>query len=79
MIDLTSATPTNLELLVVGNAADAQTFLQNASTDTTYASVNVALDTSTSKLYIDMDNNGTVDSVILLTGVTTITTAAFVI
>ncbi|TCS98735.1 hemolysin type calcium-binding protein [Tepidimonas ignava] len=79
VIDLTAATPTKLELLVVNNAADAQTFIQNAATDTTLTAVNIALDSSTGKLYIDFDNSGTVDTVIELTGVTTITEAAFLI
>lgn len=79
VIDLTFATPTNIELLVVSNAADAQTFIQNAFSSATYAAVNIALDSSTGNLYIDTDNNGTIDSVLQLTGVTTITEAAFVI
>lgn len=65
---------------VQSNAADAQTFLQNLGIDATAANdnaVGVALDSSTGRLYIDVDSNGTVDSVIQLTGVTTITAAAF--
>lgn len=65
---------------VQSSAADAQTFLQNLGADATAAldnAVGVALDSSTGRLYIDVDSNGTVDSVIQLTGVTTITAAAF--
>ncbi|MBE9395945.1 calcium-binding protein [Pontibacterium sp. N1Y112] len=79
IIDLSFATPAVLELSVQSNASDAQTFLQNASTDATLAAVNVALDSSSGNLYIDADNNGTVDTVIQLNGVTTITEAAFII
>ncbi|MBP6497123.1 MAG: hypothetical protein KA253_00465, partial [Campylobacteraceae bacterium] len=67
---------------VASNAADAQTFLQNLGADATAAKDNAfgaALDSSTGKLYIDIDSNGTVDSVIALSGVTTITAAAFVL
>jgi len=62
---------------VQGNAADAQTFLQNIAADATANEVGVALDSTTGRLYIDYDSNGTADSVIVLTGVTTITAAAF--
>jgi hypothetical protein len=67
---------------VQSSAADAQTFLQNLGNDVAGAvdnAVGVALDSSSSKLYIDLDSNGTVDSVIQLTGITTITAAAFVL
>lgn len=79
VINLSAATPTNLELSIQTNAADAQTAIQNAATDGAFASVNISLDSSSGKLYIDFDNNGTVDTVLQLTGVTTITTAAFII
>lgn len=79
VIDLTVATPTLVEFSVQANAADAQTYIQNAATDVGFAAVNVALDSSTGRLYIDIDNNGTIDSVIQLTGVTTLTAAAFVV
>ena len=65
---------------VATNAADAQTFIQNTAIETSAAKDNAftaALDSTTGKLYIDLDSNGTVDSVIQLTGVTTITAAAF--
>lgn len=65
---------------VQSSAADAQTFLQNLGADATAAldnAVGIAFDSSTGRLYIDVDSNGTVDSVIQLTGVTTITAAAF--
>ena len=61
------------------NAADAQTFLQNLAADATANEFGAALDSSTGKLYVDLDANGTVDSVIILTGVTAITAAAVVL
>lgn len=67
-------------VFVATNAADAQTFLQNLGADTATAkdnAVGAALDSTTGNLYMDLDSNGTVDSVIQLTGVTTITAAAF--
>ena len=76
-IDLTLLKASGISVLVVNSAADAQTFLQNTATTTAYNGI--ALDTTTGKLYIDLDHNGTADSVITLTGVTTITEAAFVI
>lgn len=69
---------TKITVGVYTNAADAQTFLQNngeANNDT----IGVALDSSSGQLYIDVDANGTIDSVIKLTGVTTLTSAAFLI
>lgn len=82
VIELTSAADDGVFTFVATNAADAQTFLQNLAADVDVAkdnAVGVALDSSSSKLYIDLDANGTVDSVIQLTGVTTITAAAFVV
>lgn len=64
---------------VQANASDAQTFLQNVAADVTINEVGVALDSSSGRLYIDWDSNGTADSVIQLTGATTITAAAFVL
>jgi S-layer protein len=61
---------------VQSNASDAQTFLQNLAADATANEVGVALDSSSGKLYVDFDSNGTADSVIQLSGVTTITAAA---
>lgn len=79
VIDLSAATPAALELSVQSNASDAQTFIQNAFNDGTVTGVNIALDSSSGKLYVDFDNDGNIDIVMQLTGVTTITTAAFVI
>jgi Ca2+-binding RTX toxin-like protein len=72
---------TDINVGVQTSAADAQTFLQNTAADTVNFTgfVGAALDSSSSKLYIDVDNNGTVDMVLQLTGVTTITSAAFVL
>ncbi|MCI0755730.1 DUF4214 domain-containing protein [Teichococcus vastitatis] len=58
---------------VQNNAADAQTYLQNLD----FLGAGAALDASSSRLYMDLDSNGSVDSVIQLTGVTTLTAAAF--
>jgi hypothetical protein len=69
----------SLAVLVTTNAADAQTFLQNTATASVgNTTTGIALDSSSNKLYIDLDSNGTVDSVITLTGVTAIDAAAFV-
>lgn len=77
-LDLVNGGLTTVRVGVFANAADAQTFVQNGTTDAV-ANVNAALDSSTGFLYLDLDDNGTVDSVIELTGVTTITAAAFVL
>ena len=82
VIDLTAAAlaagagKTGIVVGVYTSAADAQVFLQNNNGG---ANVGAALDSTSSKLYIDLDANGTVDSVIQLTGVTTLTAAAFVV
>ncbi|SDY05939.1 calcium-binding protein [Nitrosomonas sp. Nm58] len=67
-----------IDVSVQANSSDAQTFLQNlgqATTDT----IGAALDSSTGRVLIDVDSNGTADMVIQLTGVTTIDEAAFII
>ncbi|AKU24025.1 DUF4214 domain-containing protein [Massilia sp. NR 4-1] len=67
---------------VASNASDATTFLANLAAETDPAKDNAfgaALDSSSGKLYIDLDGNGVADTVIQLTGVTTITSAAFVL
>jgi hypothetical protein len=69
----------DMEKIAVGvyaNSADATTFLQNNGTNTA-DTMGAALDSSTGNLYIDLDSNGTADMVIQLTGVTTLTSAAF--
>jgi hypothetical protein len=68
---------TGIAVLVVTNAADAQTFIQNTGADSTN-STGFALDSTSGKLYMDFNQDGTVDSVVALTGVSTLTTAAFV-
>ncbi len=73
--DLISAT--GVSVFVAGNAADATVFVANTGENTSLAGI--GLDASTGKLYVDLDSNGTIDSVIQLTGVTAITEAAFVI
>ncbi|NGZ86530.1 DUF4214 domain-containing protein [Duganella aceris] len=77
VLDFNAATAlTSVVVGVYTNSSDAQIFLQNNNGST---SVGAALDSTTGKLYIDLDANGTVDSVIQLTGVTTLTAAAFVV
>lgn len=61
------------------NAADAQTFIQNVAANGTPNQVGAALDSSTGFLYLDVDSNGTIDSVIELSGVTTIDAAAILL
>lgn len=80
LIDLDAVNVLNLvKVAVVGNAVDAQLAIQALYEDSADTTVNVALDSATGNLYIDLDNNGSVDSMIQLTGVTTITEAAFVV
>ena len=61
---------------VFTNAANATTFLATASA-TNPLMVHAALDSTDNNLYIDNDGNGVADLFIHLTGVTTITNAAF--
>jgi RTX calcium-binding nonapeptide repeat (4 copies) len=68
-----------IEFSVQSDAASALTFLQNASADGTFAAVNIALDSSTGRVFIDAIDDGNADSVIQLAGVTTLDEAAFVI
>ncbi|GAB1422938.1 S-layer protein RsaA [Thauera terpenica] len=77
VIDLSISALTTIDVQVVTSAADALTFLNNNSTNT--SNIGVALDSTSGKLYIDLNDDGTADSVITLTGVTTITEAAFLI
>ncbi|MBO9444119.1 DUF4214 domain-containing protein [Phaeobacter italicus] len=79
LIDLNAvmnAAITSIDVNVVSNAADAQTFIQNTA-DASATQSGIALDSSTGLLYIDLDSNGSIDSVLELTGVTTIDEAAF--
>mgnify|MGYP000415709511 CR=1 FL=1 len=79
VIDLTAVmnnAVSTINVYVASNAANAQTFIQNVANASTSDS-GIALDSSTGLLYIDLDSNGVVDSVIALTGVTTIDAAAF--
>lgn len=72
-------TVTKVSVGVMTSAADAQTYIQNVGNDADAAITGMALDSSSGKLYIDLNSNGTVDSVIQLTGVTTITSAAILL
>jgi hypothetical protein len=80
LIDLTQYVETyemtGVSVGVVANAGNALAFLQLNATNTNYV-IGAALDSTTGDLYIDLDGNGVADSVIGLTGVTTITAAAF--
>jgi hypothetical protein len=76
----TTFSDTAIKVSVQANAADAQTFLQNMAADASFATTTgVALDSSSGRVYIDFNHDGTVDSVIQLTGVTTLTSSAFVV
>ncbi|HRQ86964.1 MAG TPA: calcium-binding protein, partial [Candidatus Saccharibacteria bacterium] len=67
-----------VNVAVFANASDATTFLANSALGAAGSAVNVALDSSTGALYLDINDNGIADSVITLTGVETIDAAAFV-
>lgn len=79
VIDLSAAAPTLVNVAVFANASDATTFLANSAGAAAGVAVNVALDSSTGALYVDMTDNGIADSFIQLTGVTTIDAAAFIV
>lgn len=80
VININGETATHsIALSIQTNAADAQTAIQNLAADVSATTVNAALDSTSGNLYIDLDNNGTVDQVIHLAGVTTLTTAAFIV
>ena len=74
---MTGAGVDGVEVSVQANAADAQTYIQNQSADGIRAAA--SLDSSTGLLYMDLTNDGVIDSVIELTGVTTIDAASFLI
>jgi hypothetical protein len=64
------------KVFVASSAADATTFLANtASTSNTQASA--ALDSTGQNLYVDVSGDGVADFYIHLTGVSTLTAAAF--
>jgi hypothetical protein len=78
--DTVDGAHTAIKVSVQSNAADAQTFLQNMAADATLTTTTgAALDSSSGRLYLDFNHDGTVDSVIQLTGVTTLTSSAFVV
>lgn len=76
LITAAGAATTGISVFVASSAADAQTFIQNTANAGTLTGF--ALDSSTGKLYMDFGSDGTIDSVITLTGATSITEAAFV-
>ncbi len=77
-LNVDTGTYTKVDVNVVTSAADATVFIQNVA-NATADTIAAALDSNTGKLYIDMTGDGTVDTVIGLTGVATITEAAFVL
>lgn len=81
LIDLSAFGGTSIDVLVVTNAANAQTFIANNANAAVANKFDIAaaFDSSSSQLYLDIDANGVIDSVIELAGVTTIDEAAFVI
>jgi len=81
VLDFTAiAGMTKVVVGVYTNSSDAQVFLQNVGADAVVTdAIGAALDSTTGRLYLDLDSNGTADSVIQLTGVTTLTAAAFVV
>jgi hypothetical protein len=60
------------------NATDAQIYIQTVAGSTTDTFV-AALDSSTGRLYMDWNSDGVIDSVVLLTGATSISAAAFLL
>lgn len=75
-VGATVAQANGFKVFVASSAADATTFLANgASADNT--SAYAALDSTTNKLYVDVSGDGVTDFYISLTGVTSITAAAF--
>lgn len=72
----TTLAANGFKVFVATTAADATTFLANtASASNQQASA--ALDSTTNKLYVDVSGDGVADFYVQLTGVTTITAAAF--
>lgn len=69
---------TKVAVATYGNATDAQVFIQNTA-DSTADTFIAALDSSSGKLYLDWNSDGAIDSVIELSGVSTISAAAFVL
>ncbi len=66
-----------VDVTVQANAADAQTYIQNQAGGAN--AIGAALDSSTGLVYMDFNNDGVIDSVVELTGVTTIDAASFLV
>ena len=64
---------------VVDGEAAALGFLSSTAANSDAHTTGIALDGMTGKLYIDLDADGSLDAVIVLTGVAAITEAAFVV
>lgn len=75
------STANSVTVGIYTNASDATTFLatQSAAEGVNPQSVHAALNSSTGDLYMDINGDGLADLYIHLTGVTTLTAAAFVI
>jgi hypothetical protein len=76
-LDVTSA----ISVGVYTNASDATTFLATASANelSNAQTIHAALNSTTGDLYVDLDGNGVADLYLHLTGVNTLTAAAFLI
>ena len=70
---------TGVSVKVVADAAAAAAWLNSVGGGSVHNTAGIALDSTTGNVYVDLDANGTLDSVITLTGVSTLTEAAFVI
>jgi hypothetical protein len=66
-----------VNVTVQANAADAQTYIQNQAGGAN--AIGAALDSGTGLLYMDFNNDGVIDSVVELSGVSTIDAAAFLV
>ena len=74
-----AASITGVSVKVVTDFNAATAWLTSVGGGSVHNTAGIALDSTTGKVYIDMDANGTLDSVITLTGVSTLNEAAFVI
>jgi len=78
-IKVGASATSGIAVSVKGSEADALNFLQSTSANSAAHATGIALDSTTGKLYVDLDADGVADSVIVLTGVNSITEAAFVV
>jgi Ca2+-binding RTX toxin-like protein len=78
VIDLRAYGKSTMSLGIAGSAAGAAAIIKQLS-DTWHNDINAALDQTTGMLYLDTNADAVVDLRIELTGVTTLTTAAFLL